>query len=294
MVEVKGTLESGLRTSDALQAPPTDGPTVKAEPVAAPAADALKSFFEAKDYMQRSHYVLGASVVLPLMERYYGKMPDGPISVDEITLLRHDPKPEIGTGAHAVFSVASKGWAYPIPVMLQEEEDGYKVDWLAFVEFKDDLLFRFLSAYQEDPAKFHVAIRRTHYFDNDVPNRQNKECFEILPPLPTYAGYVFVDSGTPLAEDLTKKIGWETRTAFVIVELQWRRQGEFRWVELKGVPQLNWYSLPLDESGRPRKPNTATSGGAVKPPPPTTGSPIPKKPTSSAGEGSQGSVTVTR
>lgn len=296
VVEIKGSTGGGLRTSDPLQATTSDGPAVKVEqPEAAPAVDALKSFFDAKDFMQRSHHVLGAQVVLPLMERYYAKMSDGPIEVDEITLLRHDPKPEIGTGAHAVFSVASKQWAYPIPVMLQEEPDGFKVDWLAFVEFKDDLLFKFLSAYQEDPARFHVAIRRTHYFDNDVPNRQNKECFEILPPLPTYAGYVFVDSGTPLANDLTKKIGWETRTAFVIVELQWRRQGDFRWVELKGVPQLNWYSLPLDESGKPLKSSTTTSKGAVKSPPPTTDGTERAKPASASGDGAQrGPVTVTR
>ena len=142
--------------------------------------------------------------------------------------------------------------------MLQEEGGSFKVDWLAFVEFRDNLLYKFLSAYQDEPARFHVGIRRTHYFESDVPDLDGKDCFEIQPPLPTYVGFVFVPKTSPLAADLAGRISWETSKAYVIVELRWRKLGDQKWVELTGVPQLNWYSFPLDS--KPSAPKAKPSG----------------------------------
>lgn len=217
-------------------------PVIKTSPEGSAAVDSLRRFFSAGSLAERARYVLGAPGLQSLMERYYAKTTDGPMDVDEIALLRHDPTPETGHGAHFVFQVASRLWEFPIPVMMQEEKDGYKVDWLAFVEFKDNLLLKFLSDYQDMPARFHVGIRRTHYFEDDVPDRDQKDCFEIQPPVSNYVGYVFVPKNTPLAADLAKKISWETRMGYVIVELMWRKLGDYKWVELTGVPQLNWYS----------------------------------------------------
>ena len=217
---------------------------VQVTPEAKRAADALQAFFAAGNLSERMPLTLGAANMKSLMERYYAKKDSGPIEVSEIKLLRHDPSPGTGGGAHCVFTVASKLWEYPIPVMLQEEAGAYKVDWLAFVEFRDNLLFEFLSDFQEMPARFHVGIRRTHYFEDDVPDLDGKDCFEIQPPLPSYVGYVFLPKESPLAADLASRISWETLTAYVIVELRWKRLGPMKWVELTAVPQLNWYSFP--------------------------------------------------
>ena len=234
---------------------------IQTSPEGKKAAETLKTFFAAKNLDERLPLTLGADSMKSLMERYYAKKDAGPIAVDEIKLLRHDPNPATGGGAHCVFTVASKQWDYPIPVMLQEEGGTYKVDWLAFVEFRDNLLFEFLSAYQDVPARFHVGIRRTHYFEEDVPDLDQKDCFEIQPPVPTYVGYVFVPKGTPLAADLGTRIGWETMTAYVIVELRWKREGDRKWVELTAVPQLNWYSFP--QATPTAKPVPAAKNGGV-------------------------------
>lgn len=236
-------------------------PVIKTSPEGSAAVDSLRRFFSAGSLAERARYVLGAPGLQSLMERYYAKTTDGPIDVDEIALLRHDPTPETGHGAHFVFQVASRLWEFPIPVMMQEEKDGYKVDWLAFVEFKDNLLLKFLSDYQDMPARFHVGIRRTHYFEDDVPDRDQKDCFEIQPPVSNYVGYVFVPKNTPLAADLAKKISWETRMGYVIVELMWRKLGDYKWVELTGVPQLNWYS------GAPTPQAASSVQEPSKPPP---------------------------
>ena len=238
-------------------APDTDV-VVKADAQAKPAAKALLDFFAAPNLTERLKFTLGAASVQSLMTRYYEKMADGVIDVSEISLLRFDETPQTGGGAHCVFTVTSKLWEFPIPVMLQEEGGSFKVDWLAFVEFRDNLLYKFLSAYQDEPARFHVGIRRTHYFESDVPDLDNKDCFEIQPPLPTYVGFVFVPKGTPLATDLAGRISWETSKAYVIVELRWRKLGDQKWVELTGVPQLNWYSFPLDS--KPTAPKAKPAG----------------------------------
>lgn len=243
-------------------------PVIKSGPEGSAAVDTLRRFFSSETLAERARYVLGAPGLQSLMERYYATTSDGPIDVDEIALLRHDPTPETGNGAHYVFQVASKLWEFPIPVMMQQEKDGYKVDWLTFVEFKDNLLLKFLSDYQEMPARFHVGIRRTHYFEDDVPDRDQKDCFEIQPPVSNYVGYVHVPKNTPLAGDLAKKISWDTRTGYVIAELQWRKQGNLNWVELTGVPQLNWYngSPPFQEEPVGREPGKLSPASPATPP----------------------------
>lgn len=240
---------------------------VQATPESQKAAEALKAFFAAKNLAERMPLTLGSENMKSLMERYYAKKDSGVIDVDEIKLLRYDPTPDTGGGPHCVFTVSSKLWEHPLPVMLQEEGGSYKVDWLAFVEFRDDLLFEFLSDFQEMPARFHVGIRRTHYFEDDVPNLSEKDCFEIQPPLPTYVGYVFVPKNTPLARDLANRLSWETLTAYVIVELRWKRLGEMKWVELTAVPQLNWYSFPQvaenEKAPAPTAPSPRKDSGGV-------------------------------
>jgi hypothetical protein len=264
IVEVKpalptGTEEPPSKISQSRPSAATDI-VIKADPQSESAARALVAFFAAKNQTERLVHTLGASSVAPLMNRYYEKEADGPIRVNEITLLRFDQTPGTGGGAHCVFTVSSKLWEFPIPVMLQEEGGKFKVDWLAFVEFRDNLLYKFLSQYQEEPVRFHVGIRRTHYFEDDVPDLGEKDCFEIQPPLPTYVGYVFVPKKSPLALDLGTKISWETSKAYVIVELRWRQEGDKKWVELLAVPQLNWYSFQIGAKPASAAPEAQPAG----------------------------------
>jgi hypothetical protein len=214
---------------------------------ARPAADALLQFLKAGSLQERLKHTLAAEHMRPIMERYYGANPDGPIIVDAIALVRHDPKPQIGGGAHAVFGLESKTWEFPVPVMLEQTDDGFKVDWLSFVEFKDRLLEKFLQGYQEGPARFHVGITRTHYFEDKVPNSSNKDAFRISPAPPNpFVATIFMDKDSDLARELRDKIPWGAQV-WAIVELEWNKLGNLSWVSLSAVPQLNWYSVPASE-----------------------------------------------
>lgn len=211
---------------------------------AEPAAEALKKFLGAQNMAERLSYTLAADAMKPIMERYYSVNLDGPILIDAIGLVTYHPKPQIGGGAHAIFGVESKTWEFPVPVMLEDVGGSFKVDWLSFVEFKDRLLEKFLLTYQEGTARFHVGITRTHYFEDKVPNSAGKEAFRISPAPPNpFMATVFVEKDSTMGRDLRDKIPWGAQV-YAIVELEWTKLGNQAWVELKGVPQLNWYSVP--------------------------------------------------
>jgi hypothetical protein len=211
---------------------------------AKPAAEALQKFLAASSLAERLKYTLAADSMKPLMEEYYSKEPSHPIPVDAIGLVRLDPKPQLGGGAHAVFGVESKTWKFAIPVMLEERDGSFKVDWLSFVEFKDRRLENYLTNFQEGQALFHVSMTRTHYFEENVPNSSHKEAFRINPAPPNpFAATVFVDKDSALSRDLRDKIPWGAQV-FAIVGLEWMKLGDRAWVQMSSVPQLNWYSVP--------------------------------------------------
>lgn len=213
-------------------------------PEAKPAADALQKFLAASSLDERLKYTLAVDSMKPLMEEYYSKDPSRPIPVDLISLVRLDPKPQLGGGAHAVFGVESKTWQFAIPVMLEERDGSFKVDWLSFVEFKDRRLEHYLTNYQEGQALFHVSMTRTHYFEDKIPNPGNKEAFRINPAPPNpFSATVFVDKDSTLSRDLRDKVPWGAQV-FAIVGLEWIKLGNQAWVQMSAVPQLNWYSVP--------------------------------------------------
>jgi hypothetical protein len=213
-------------------------------PEAKPAADALQKFLAASSLEERLKYTLAVDSMKPLMEEYYSKEPSRPIPVDAIGLVRLDPKPQLGGGAHAVFGVESKSWKFAIPVMLEERDGSFKVDWLSFVEFKDRRLENYLTNFQEGPALFHVSMTRTHYFEDKVPSSSNKEAFRINPAPPNpFSATVFVDKDSALSRDLRDKIPWGAQV-FAIVGLEWIKLGNQAWIQMSSVPQLNWYSVP--------------------------------------------------
>jgi len=237
------------------QAPTTPEIAEDSPAEAAPAIESLKKFLSAGSLNERLKHTLGAEHMQPLMERYYKHSADGPVRVDRIQFIRMDPNPELGAGRHCIFSLENKTWEFPVPVMLEEQKDGFKVDWLAFVEFKDRMLEKFLQAYQEGPpARFHVGIIRHHYFEDNVPSLDRKDAFRISPAPPnTFHAYAFLDKESPLAQELRARLPWETHV-WAIVELEWKKLGSQQWVEVSAMPQMHWYSLPVASKPLPAAP----------------------------------------
>ncbi len=236
-------VESLMEVPSATAAANSNAPALTVPDEAKPAAEALMAFLSSDSLDGKRPFILGINdpQIGALVERYYGQADPGAIPITSVSLLRHDPNPEVGGGMQSVFMVASPNWTYPIPVMLQETKQGFKLDWIAFIEFKDSMLLKFVQAYRDNPSRFHVSIKRSHYFERDVPDLENKDCFIIQPPQEDFEVSVFVPKNTPLADKLRRDLSWNTQFAYVLAEIQWRDDGTHQWIELTAVPQLNWY-----------------------------------------------------
>lgn len=225
------------------------------------AVDGLKSFLAAPTWRERLQFMQLPDQMARKAEIYYSTNADGPVEVDEIHYLRHDEDPQVGRGMQVIFVLFSRLWDYGFPVMVEDVSGEARVDWLTFVEFKDDLLNKFLGNYMEGPVRFHVGIRRTHYFEDDVPNHDEMDAFEVTTPMENTHGFVFTPKSAALARSLNSTLSWDKEASWVIVELQWRRQGSAKWIELTGVPQLNWYS---DSGGSASEKATAPPAPGAK------------------------------
>ena len=272
MVEV-GRTKPDAKTEMGTAPPPTPAitpgvPSCKGLPPACkPAFDGLVNFLSARKWQDRLKYIQLPDQMEPKLKLYYASNSDGMIDVDEIQYLRHDESPQVGKGMHVVFVLFSRNWEYGFPVMVEvTPEDGARVDWLTFIEFKDDMLNKFLGTYMEERVQFHVGIHRTHYFDESIPNLNQKEQFSITSPMANIKGFVFVPKSTPFARRVANIITWDKDDSFVVVELQWRKEGNAKWVEMTNIPQLNWYNAGAAQTAK------ATTTEEPAPPPAPPGS----------------------
>ncbi len=243
----------------------------EAPPAAKPALEALQAFLSAPNATARAKHTLGTEFMKALMDRYYSKNNDGPITVDHVTFGRFDPSPDLGSGAHCIFHIENKAWEYPVPVMLEEQTDGWKVDWLTFIELKDRKLEEFFKTPQDGKALFHVGIYRQHYFEDVVPNRDQKDAFSLGLPVPNpFRSPVFLGKDTALSTQLKERLPWEVHV-WAVVELEWKKLGTQQWVELVSMPQMHWYSLPTPPSGKSTSRTVSTpEQPMVKEPAPST------------------------
>lgn len=211
-----------------------------------PALSALDRFLKAKNWQERLEFVQKPKDTRWLMERYYQSAGDGPLRAAGVQVIPRDPSADDKNApAYHLFRIWGGDFSSEIPVMVEESESGWRVDWLAFVEFKDRLLQKFYETQDKLPRRFRVLLRRKTYFagmtDYEVPNAGSRACYELQTPVPGFVGYAFVEPGTELMAELDRRVGWDVLSAAMVVELQWRfGDGQKRWVELTGLPGVGW------------------------------------------------------
>jgi hypothetical protein len=145
-------------------------------PETQPALDALQNFFHAKTWQERFPFVQAPKSMKPLMEQYYSANPDGPLYASHIQMIRYDKSPETGPPL-CVFQVSGGGLRQPLPIMVDITDQGWKVDWLTFTEFRDELLLKFLETSQAEPARFHVLMRRATISATMCPHSTRRPAF---------------------------------------------------------------------------------------------------------------------
>lgn len=208
-------------------------------PAARSALAALKNFLAAPTWQERLRWVQKPETVKAAMEKHYRRHFEGPVNVARIDFIERYPA-RSGNPPYCMFELNGGDLKSTILVLVEEKSRGdFRVDWEAFVEFKDRLLREFLGKAGSPPGKFRVMIRRNHSFDKSVPDLDRKDSFELSQPgLDTIAN-AYAIKGATVSRALSQQLGWGESIA-VTVQLAWRSEGSRSWVEVTAVPTFGW------------------------------------------------------
>jgi hypothetical protein len=203
----------------------------------------LEQFLTASTIEERLAYSQHPEKTRKEMALYSEAHPPAPFTVQEITFLTEGEVPDSSRKFH-LYNVLLKDREAPIPMAVEETEDGYRVDWSAFVESYSHRLRAFFDSPTESPGRFRVMLRRAHYFGPAVPGQDSmRVAYTVEPPMRDETFHVWVDKESLVYQEKLAtgaRSGWDAES-YVIVELLWRgddRQG--RWVGLHSITSDSW------------------------------------------------------
>lgn len=240
-------LWSGDDPSAAAAGPPPFEPTAGE---ATPPSSTDQAVAEGMEVVRRLVGARSADEVLPWIDgagaqeaavrSYYAKYPPRPMTDAVIEHAHTGTIPATGGHAH-IFNVLSATHPRGFPVSAEATPDGYRIDWPSFIQWRDRWLQRFVESPSDEPQELFVVLRRTHYFNDDVPDLENKLAFRLSSAIPEDEGVVaFVDKNSDLGQSLSEMYGWRV-LYFPVVELQWvRTSREARHVRLNRVVRPTW------------------------------------------------------
>ncbi|MEM9081617.1 MAG: hypothetical protein AAGC74_13095 [Verrucomicrobiota bacterium] len=205
--------------------------------------EALNAFLAAPTWNTRIHHSLHPERVGVLMKKYYLSNPDEPIIPTSIR-YQHSETDEATDTTFYVFHLTTEQAEAGFPVAIEETEYGYKVDWEAFVEFKDNLFQQFAQNPQPGTSgQFHVIVRKTHYFDKDFPEIENLTPYRIDPPIPDQDKTAFVNNATPVGNEIGSKVDWGSPFT-PLIELTWREsEAGTAYLEITKIIFENWRTV---------------------------------------------------
>jgi hypothetical protein len=122
----------------------------------AAAETSLRAFLEAPDWAARSAHVLFPEKLRGAMEAYSREAPDGPTAFKSIA-VKHSHIDELTGSSLLIFYVATETFPAGIPVAVKETSGGWRVDWQAFVEFRDQLFQKFVDGPADRTGRFHLV-----------------------------------------------------------------------------------------------------------------------------------------
>jgi hypothetical protein len=150
-----------IRVKPMIDAPPAQIPPVEKKPetiqVSADAEATLRAFLEAPDWASRSAHVLFPDNVRSAMEAHSHEFPDGPTPFKSIAIKQTQIDENTGNSL-SIFFVATEEFPTGIPVAVQQSADGWRVDWQAFVEFRDQLFQKFAEGPSDTNGRFHLIV----------------------------------------------------------------------------------------------------------------------------------------
>ncbi|MCP5558539.1 MAG: hypothetical protein H7A55_12380 [Verrucomicrobiaceae bacterium] len=199
------------------------------------AAEALVTkFLAAKAADEVLPLILNAAKNTAAVQAFFAeyKVPTSP----NIRLIQSDGGKKDGD---SIFNVTAKEWTDPAAILVVKTAEGPKIDWGLFEEFYSQALLKFLENEEPGTGTFRVLLKRIHYFETDVPDLDEKECFQAAALSNDWAGNVFVGKSSSLMSKLSKQLPWGSVSS-AVVSLKSHKATEGMWVEVVGVPSFFW------------------------------------------------------
>ena len=165
-------------------------------------------------------WIYDAQSLEPTIREYHAEHPIEPLAEAVVELEYSGVMPATGDKAH-IFTILHPRHPRGFPVSAERTPQGFRIDWESYIQWRDGWLARFLEKKPAEPETLFVVLRRTHYFNDDVPTLEEKLSFKITSAVPGDEGAVaFVDRHSAVGRSLAELYEWRT-LYFPVVELQW-------------------------------------------------------------------------
>lgn len=221
------------------QSEPEPPPSVPAK-VSAGAEAALKAFLDAPDWAARSVHVLSPDKVKAAMEAYSREVPDGPTAYRAITVKQSEVE-ESTQSTIFIFMVTTERHPEGIPVAVKETAGGWLVDWLAFVEFRDDLFRKFTDGPVDKTGFFHLIVTRPPEKRAEETENEHFSSFVLQSPVSGKGQLAFIRKGTSSYD--TVSAATQGGAAFTpVLEVRKSKTAEGQsYFEVMGVKANDWF-----------------------------------------------------
>jgi hypothetical protein len=221
--------------------PATTAPeTAAGDPQVSDEERAVRGLISATTVEEVLPWIYDAQSLEPIIRGYHAEHPIEPLAEAVVELEYSGVMPATGDKAH-IFTILHPRHPRGFPVSAERTPQGFRIDWQSYIQWRDGWLARFLEKKPAEPETLFVVLRRTHYFNDDVPALEEKLSFKITSAVPGDEGAVaFVDRHSAVGRSLAELYEWRT-LYFPVVELQWvATQNGGQYLKINRVVRPTW------------------------------------------------------
>ena len=218
------------------QASPEDAARREAE-------GAVKKFLASTKVGELLPLILNSEKLGPTVRKYYVSEAVPPTPFDNIVMDSGARVPETNTRAF-LFRVRSPVRPQGFPVCTEETPQGFKIEWEAFVQCRDRTLATFWKTADAPPTRLFVVLKRSHYFEEDVPNLEDYDCFSISSPNPDEDPvYSFAKKNSAFTQKFRTRLSWEANYFIVATFAHVKASNGSTHVEIEEIERFSWRNL---------------------------------------------------
>jgi hypothetical protein len=203
---------------------------------------AVEKVLKASNIDEVMKSVLNSSTVGPKIAAYHNGRPVTPFAYDGLAMDSGSRVP--GTNQRAfLFRARSAERPQGFPICVEETSEGYKVEWEAYIQCRDRTVTTFWNTPAAEPKSLFVVLKRSHYFDNDIKNLEDFDCFTLNSPNPDEdALTAFARKDSSFAKKFSSQIKWDANYFAVAQFAHIQRKNEPDHVEILEIERFNWRS----------------------------------------------------